>query len=788
MGDSDPSLLPQPAQQVPIQRMSGGGDTGSLLPRPPVDVPVIPMSGGGPEDSVLPQPAVATRITPMSGGGSYPVMKLRGYKPGKLEEDDQELKKEEKTMGIDNSLKYKNRRQEIWGDAFPQTYDASKIAKLHYMINTDEPIYIYYVYDFVRFLKILKKLKKKEGSENIFILLNKTNSPDEFSKVYKKFIDFIIVSDIDVFFLYDKSQTINTLIWNPSRERHAQQVFIFAEPTSIGVEFKKGDKPMQLIFTAYPTPPDEVKDNFIGLTSAETTKHLDFQEPKRWEEVVPRLEENKLYSVDDTKRLYFNANFIEIAYSDKPLDEPGPATAPVKGVEPTTSTPAVKSPPTTPVQAPVVKPGVQQYIVQKKNTVPLKIGSVDFELRKPTIDTQAAWDKGEFDENESKFFTELGFNEKLVATPRGAALAAKKGNFLKSLTISSCFKQNQFLVKHECESAQDFLQELLEVRQVQRLEQIRESLGSVQNYAIQIRKSREEKAAAAAKVAEAAAAAAAAKQETKEEKARRKESKEEKARREETEALLDSLVSSIKEKNKLNITPELDYDLFVDLHISLLFDWKVLNLIINLAPEYTKLKEEPNLSMINWKLINDDYSILTGGGAAYYAENIKNKFDIINDAVWLDTLEEIGTSTKKIYYEAVASFTLIQNDFRNSKAAYEANTRNKNLYKTFIEKKKIFTPSKKIFMSALEMGSLILGKPPVKAVAFYVKVFNKAINKALKASDDNDTVTEDSEIKRARETRNIVRKIAAKALADADVSAADKASITKGLTEVNTLT
>lgn len=787
MGDSDPSLLPQPAQPVPIQPMSGGGATDSILPQPAV--PVAPMSGGGPEDSVLPQPAVAAPIIPMSGGGSYPVMKLRGYKPGKLEEDDQKLKKEEKSMRVQNSTSYKNRRQEIWGDGFPETHDASKIAKLHHVIKTDEPIRIFYVYDFSRFLKILTILRKDEESENIYILFNKTNSPEEFSKVYKKFIDFVKDSETQAFFLYDKSQTINTLNWDLTKERRAQEEIFFAEPTSVSIEFKKDNKPMQLIFTAYPTPPDEVKDNFIGLTSAEITKHLDFQKAKGWEEVVPRLEENTLYSVDDTKRVYFNANLIEITYSDKPLDEPGPATAPVQGVEPTTSTPDVKSPPTTPVQASVVKPVVQQYIVQKKNTVPLKIGSVDFELRKPTTETQAAWDKSEFNENESKFFTELGFNEKLVATPRGAALAAKKGNFLKSLTISSCFKQNQFLVKHECESAQDFLQELLEVRQIQRLEQMRESLGSVQNYAIQIRKSREEKAAAAAKAAEAAKAAAATATAAVAAviSAAKQESKEEKARREETEALVDSLVSSIREKNKLNITPKLDYDLFVDLHISLLVDWKVLNLIINLPPEYTKLKEEPNLSMINWKLINDDYSILTGGSAAYYAEDIKNKFDVINDAVWLDTLEDIGTNTEKIYKEALASYTLIMDDFKKSKRAHLANESNKNLYKTFTEKEKIFKPSKKIFIPALTMASLILGKPPIKAVAFYVKVFNKALDKALKASDDNDTVTEDSEIKRARETRNIVRKIAAKAAADSSVSAADKASITKGLTEVNTL-
>ena len=787
MGDSSPSLLPQPAQLAPIQPMSGGGPTESLLPRPPVDVPVIPMSGGGPEDSVLPQPAVATRITPMSGGGSYPVMKLRGYKPGKLEEDYQKLKKEEKLMRVQNSTSYKNRRQEIWGDGFPETHDASKIAKLHHVIKTDEPIRIFYVYDFSRFLKILRILRKDEESENIYILLNKTNSPEEFSKVYKKFIDFVKDSETQAFFLYDKSQTINTLNWDLTKERRAQEEIFFAEPTSVGIEFKKGDKPMQLIFTAYPTPPNEVKDNFIGLTSAETTKHLDFQKAKDWEEVVPRLEENTLYSVNDTKRVYFNANLIEIAYSDKPLDEPGPATAPVKGVEPTTSTPAVKSPPTTPVQAqaPVVKPGVQQYIVQKKNTVPLKIGSVDFELRKPTIDTQAAWDKGEFDENESKFFTELGFNEKLVATPRGAALAAKKGNFLKSLTISSCFKQNQFLVKHECESAQDFLQELLEVRQIQRLEQMRESLGSVQNYAIQIRKSREEKAAAAAKAAEAAEAAKAAaatvavttKQET----------KEEKARREETEALLDSLVSSIKEKNKLNITPRFEYGLFIDIYISFKIDSRLVGLTGSNS-EYAKVKIEPDLSTVNWKTIQEDYIIIVGGGASYYAANIKEKYDVIKNVVWLDKLEDIVVASIKVTAEANASYQLLAKDYNKSVKDYNKLVddlrTNKSLYKIYKEKKnlikekkKLYKSYQKIFIVAFEMANLIVGQPPLKAVKFYKETFDSALTKMYNARKNGDTITQAAEYKHAEETRDLIRRIGDNAETDSTVSVADKAEI-----------
>ena len=795
MGDSSPSLLPQPAVPVPIQPMSGGGATDSLLPQPAVAVPVTPMSGGGPEDSMLPQPAVDTQIIPMSGGGSYPVMKLRGYKPGKIEEDDNILKRDEKSMRVTNSTSYAEHRKEIWGDGFPQTHDASKTANLHHVIKTDEPIRIFYIYDFARFLKVLKILQKDEESENIYILFNKTNSPDEFSKIYKKFIDFIKTSDIEAFFLYDKSQSINTLSWDLTKERRAQEEIIFAEPTSIGIEFKKGDKTKQFIFITNTTPPEEIKD-FIGLTSAETVEHLDFQKARGWEEVVPKLNDNTIYSVQDRKRDYFNANFIEITYSEKPLDAPGPAAAPVQGVEPTTTitpTPPSKAP--TAPQAPIVKPGVQQYIVQKKNTVPLKIGSIEFELRKPTAETQAAWDKGEFDENETKFFTELGFNQKLIATPRGTALAAKRGNFLKSLTISSCFKQNQFLVKHECESAQDFLQELLEVRQIQRLEEMRESLASVQNYAIQIRKSREEKAAAAAAkaaadaavAADAADAAVAATSTSTVAVTTKQESKEEKARKEETNTLLDTLISSIIERTKLNPSPKLDYDLSIDLHISLLVDWKVLNLVIGSLPEYTKLKEEPNLTMINWKLIHDDYSILTGGSAAYYAENIKEKYDVINDVVWLDALEDIGTNTEKIYKEALASYTLILDDYNTSVRAFQANKGNKDLSKKLTVKKKIFKPSQKIFLSALEMASLILGKPPIKAVTFYVKVFNKAIDKALAAKREGDTVTEDSEIKRARETRNIVRKIASKAAADSSISAADKVSIAKGLTEVNTL-
>jgi hypothetical protein len=197
--------------------------------------------------------------------------------------------------------------------------------------------------------------------------------------------------------------------------------------------------------------------------------------------------------------------------------------------------------------------------------------------------------------------------------------------------------------------------------------------------------------------------------------------------------------------------------------------------------------EEPNLTMINWKLIHDDYSILTGGSAAYYAKDIKEKYDVINDVVWLDALEDIGTNTEKIYKEALASYTLILDDYNTSVRAFQANKGNKDLSKKLTVKKKIFKPSQKIFLSALEMASLILGKPPIKAVTFYVKVFNKAIDKALAAKREGDTVTEDSEIKRARETRNIVRKIASKAAADSSISAADKVSIAKGLTEVNTL-
>lgn len=497
VGTPDVSLLPQPAVPTPIEPMRGGfGGTStgsenvSLLPQPATPAPIEPMRGGSSENvSLLPQPEVPVPIVPMKGGGErIPSLQLnqfqRDYKGP--DPDDIEVKLDAKIVRnyvIDL-------RVNQWGDKAPKTAEESLQTMKTFSFDDKQPIHIFYIPTLLNYFQIQTYLKNQfdRDVKVRFVLVNQIEDKEEFSKTYKHFIQFVsnpIYRSRIVFFLFDKSKLQIKFTENEKKGGLEKKRFLYMEPDAIDIPYKQGSTQHHLLWIPGTTTPKEVTANYSAITPVLQAEQITLQKKdlavKKLPKLASELKDQTLYSIDTKKdKTYFNHYYIRVEFADVAGPDLPPAGGPSKIVPP--------PPPTSPPTA-VAPPKPVSYLLKRKETEDIDLGGVIYSIRKATVPVQTAWEKGEFTDSEKELFTALGLTDDfftIYPSPEKDKLKAQRADFLLGIVMSSCFNDTNLLMKSDCEKVREFLQSLLEIRQLDRLRAYSEVMNSFTDVSIDL--------------------------------------------------------------------------------------------------------------------------------------------------------------------------------------------------------------------------------------------------------------------------------------------------------------
>jgi hypothetical protein len=496
VGNPDISLLPQPSVPTPIEPMRGGGtEDVSLLPQPAVAAPIQPMRGGSvPENvSLLPQPETPVPIIPMKGGGDLiPTLELvefrRQFPIGELKDLEVQLKVK------DHMVPYvENLRRALWGKQFPTSFDDSLKTFKTYTLDTSKPTVFFFIRDFTTY-NLAEKNIRTQMSKNVqsrFIFINTITEKDEFSKCYKRFISFVAKPEYRanlIFFLFDKTKL--EIKWT-KEEAPSKAKFLFLEPDALNFSYKEAGVEKHLLILPTKIVPSEFKENYVGLTPNDIPENKIVLPKKKEGEkerepmLVSKLKDKTLFSIDTKgKETYFDSYYLSLRYKNVESTLPPPPPPP-------------KSAETTPPPPP--KPA--EYILKKKDTEDFDLGGIVYQIRKATTAAQTEWEEGTFTDSEKALFTSLGLTDEFFTTnptPEKDKLKAGRGKLLLSLVMSSCFKDTKYLLHSECEFVRDYLQSLLEIRQLERLRAVSEILGTFEDTAFSVIAAPRTAAAAAA--------------------------------------------------------------------------------------------------------------------------------------------------------------------------------------------------------------------------------------------------------------------------------------------------
>jgi hypothetical protein len=486
VGNPDISLLPQPTVPAPIEPMRGGGtEDVSLLPQPAVAAPIQPMRGGSgmgaPENvSLLPQPATPVPIVPMKGGGDkIPTLELVEFRRqlplGDLKDLEIQLKVKEHMNPYVENL-----RRSLWGKQFPTSFDDSLKTFKSYTMDNAKPTVLFFIRDFATF-NLAEKNIRTQMSKNVqsrFVFINTIKEKAEFSRCYKRFIAFVAKPEYranTIFFLFDKTKL--GIEWT-KEEAPSKAKFLFLEPDALDFTYTEAGVAKHLLVLPNKTVPDEFKDNYIVITSAEIPENKLILPKKKIGEkekepfLVNTLKDKGVFSIDTKgKEAYFDSYYLSIRYKDLP-------------------TAAVVPPPAKPLEpVPTPPPKPAEYIIKKKETEDFDLGGTVYQIRKATVSTQTEWEEGSFTESEQALFKSLGLTDEFFAkdpSPEKEKLKAGRAKLLMALVMSSCFKDTKYLLHSECEFVRDYLQSLLEIRQMERLRAVSEILGTFEEAAISV--------------------------------------------------------------------------------------------------------------------------------------------------------------------------------------------------------------------------------------------------------------------------------------------------------------
>jgi len=483
VGNPDISLLPQPSVPTPIEPMRGGGaEDVSLLPQPAAPTPIEPMRGGfsspAPENvSLLPQPAVPAPILAMKGGGDkIPTLELvefrRQFPLDDLKTLEVQLKvKEHMVPYIDNL------RRSLWGAEFPKSFDDSLKTFKVYSMDNARPTVVFFVRDFITYNLAEKNIRTQvsRNVQNRFVFISTISEKTEFSRCYKRFISFVSKPEYranSIFFLFDKTKY--GIEWLKD-ESPAKAKFLFLEPDGLDFTYTEAGVSKHLLLLPTKTIPSEFKDNYIVVTSTQSPDNkLILPKKKEGEKekapfLINTLKDKGIFSIDTKgKDTYFDSYYMSIRYKDVPTTTESPP--------PKTQTNTIPPPPPKPAE----------YILKKKDTEDFDLAGTIYQIRKATVATQTEWEEGTFIESEQALFNSLGLTDNFFTThpsPEKEKLKAGRAKLLLSLTLSMCFKDTQYLLRSECEFVRDYLQSLLEIRQMERLRGVADILGTFEDAA-----------------------------------------------------------------------------------------------------------------------------------------------------------------------------------------------------------------------------------------------------------------------------------------------------------------
>jgi hypothetical protein len=533
VGNPNVSLLPQPATPAPIEPMRGGSMTTgggsenvSLLPQPAVPAPIEPMRGGSMTEntSLLPQPAVPVPIEPMKGGGLSPIVYLR-----EMRLPDLGLKTAENTnifleasrvqLHKRDMIKYNVLRKDItWkGTTLPTKTENTRNIELPYTIPMDihTVLYIFPVKDFKNYLQIerkivtiLEQIEKKTSSDEVpvFIIQDITKDATSFSEIYRSFLKFVVAteeiisggkkytvnnSEYNIFFLFDKSASYNNIAWNLSTERDAKSAFYYLEPDYIIIKFPSGGKDKSFILFPGRKSPTTFKTDFISLgTSPDIANKIDITGEGRTKKsaIIRELGENKAYTID-TKRKedFWNNHYLSIKFSDiedEEEDEEESINTRSLFNDEEREEPVANSANTTSAKA------LRTFQLKGfKDTITVDLGGRDYEIRKSTPTVEAEWKAGTFSKDETALFDTIGINADFIASKEAEkqTLVAKRAEFLRTLVLKNCLSDANYLLSTECDFMRDYLQDLLVIRQKDRLRAATSFIASIDDFNVDIK-------------------------------------------------------------------------------------------------------------------------------------------------------------------------------------------------------------------------------------------------------------------------------------------------------------
>jgi hypothetical protein len=515
-GDPTVSLLPQPSNPVPIEPMRGGGtENVSLLPQPTIPVPIEAMKGGALQGTI--QKFI---FSPKSSKLQPYIEKAFKYK--------------------ENVDKYIKTRQTLWGDDksdydFFETVDTQVIPKLTNLknkgkveqiakISPGENTYMFVVTKPEQLTKILYfinqdiAVQSKNDIYNNYILIDGTDNRkvNNFSLVFKNIIEFIYQNGVDkpeeerqnIFFLYDKlgkSLFLTGRELSGSRARKAAfEYLINLEPTFVQIPFKRGTDDYSILFTALNKKPDGFGENTIVITTSQAQeKKLDVGKEKK---LLSDLEKDTIYAISPAD---YESQYLYISFEDSEnadiLPPPPPVVVPPPAAVPPPPAAVVPTPPpaadvvppldtivvplpSDPI-APLRKSPPVEYVLSGKDEVKINLGGASFTVRTANEETLKEWRENIFSESEQKLFEEIGIDSHFLTENQSARkkeFLEKRGDFLKSLVLSNCFLDTQFLLRRECETSRDFLAELYELKHVDRIKAITTAFGDVFDITLRI--------------------------------------------------------------------------------------------------------------------------------------------------------------------------------------------------------------------------------------------------------------------------------------------------------------
>jgi hypothetical protein len=465
----------------------------SLLPQPSVPTPIMAMRGGGQENvSLLPQPDVPTVIQPMRGGGVLvPVFKLVQFN---RTQNNYSVPRMEKP--ILNA--YGEVRRKMWGEKFPNNFKESLEAKHNLFLPSNSPLMIFFVYSFKHFTFILKSIEKLDQNQTI-IFIAKTTEKFEAAYIYKYLISQAKQKP-NRYFLFEKNQDLNKIAWtNELNARGVGSNFLYLEPTSVTIQYTVGEKKLNIILSSSSFWTPELNEQSIALVGREEgTQLLEMAAKGIKKIIIPTLKTGQIYSIDTSKNPEFwNSEFLELKIEE--VDLPALPTAAAGPKEPTATTATATAVTTAAAEQQVEKakdtttkvpePVVVEYIITRKDTIPIQIGSETFEIRKAKEKVLKSWEESKFSESETAFLSTIGLTPKFFkenVTDRKTAFLKKIPAFMKSLVISRCFKDMNLLLRRECELAREFSQELYELKQIDRLSKLSVALKGMREFDVKL--------------------------------------------------------------------------------------------------------------------------------------------------------------------------------------------------------------------------------------------------------------------------------------------------------------